>query len=533
MRIVTTAVLVSCFLSSAPAQNLGFPPSTSITPLDVYTAFRLPPLRDNGDPALNRANLPLQVIKRAIALKLTADSATDTWKNAAALLKESSPPVSVPAVPIAPQSASELNRILADPSVSNVKLTSDLVLEAPIDIVRNGIRIDFNFVNVSAPSGTPWMIRIRNASAIVIAGGRFSNGASGILVDHSDNIAVADATFQNLRGAGIAVTESSRVRLSRNRLSGISLASVILHRGVTRTIVESNLIQDNAGTSNLTAGILLTDREVDITSTPRMLFGPDGYWPREQPITDRLRPPSDNAVVWNVVATNHSSGIYSDGGVRNVISGNTIRGNAKEGLCLDNGSTANVVAGNTFTQNGQRWGQPDDALAHESVAVWGRLEDGTAAAKLPAISLDNAIYNVVTGNNLEHNFGGGIKMVRTSYFNAIGLNSLLSNNEGESAVFHFFGIELGAAIPDGPATDLDFTPSRGNIVFSNLVRGTHYSGVFLAPGSDLNDLFDNTIMDANHWALESVEAMNNATLNNLTNIESVNIASGLAPAGLK
>ncbi len=45
------------------------------------------------------------------------------------------------------------------------------------------------------------------------------------------------------------------------------------------------------------------------------------------------------------------------------------------------------------------------------------------------------MYNVVFGNSVQHNFGGGIKIVRTGYFNLIGLNVPLSNNDGASDGF--------------------------------------------------------------------------------------------------
>lgn len=88
----------------------------------------------------------------------------------------------------------------------------------------------------------------------------------------------------------------------------------------------------------------------------------------------------------------------------------------------------------------------------------------------------------------------------------------------------FFGVELGAASADAPAPDLDFTPSRGNVI-----RGGHYAGVFFAPGSDLNEVFDNAIFGASDWALESAHREDNTTLNNLTNLPSRNVGPGLDP----
>jgi hypothetical protein len=157
-------------------------------------------------------------------------------------------------------------------------------------------------------------------------------------------------------------------------------------------------------------------------------------------------------------------------------------------------------------------------------------DSGLYHEKVPGISLDNAMYNVVFANGVLHNFGGGIKIVRTGYFNLIRLNTLLCNNDGASGSLHFFGIELGSTPGDGKSAELDFTPSRGNIVFSNPVRGNHYAGIFFDAGSDMNNVFDNAILDAQNRALESVAVMADDTLNNLTNLPSRNVGSGIDPA---
>src|SRR3954452_16350687 len=124
------------------------------------------------------------------------------------------------------------------------------------------------------------------------------------------------------------------------------------------------------------------------------------------------------------------------------------------------------------------------------------MADGSAKAKTPAISIDNGIYNVVYAKQIDGNFGGGVKLVRTAFFNVVGLNVVTDDNAGASDRFHFFGIELGAARADIAVGDLDFAPSRGNIVFGNVVRGPHYAGIFFGDGSTDNDVFDNTIFGA-------------------------------------
>jgi parallel beta-helix repeat protein len=349
-------------------------------------------------------------------------------------------------------------------------------------------------------------------------------------VNDCDNVTVTGASIHGLKGDGVVVTGSTAVVIRDNHIGGMGGASVVLHRGTTSTVVERNEIVRNLGSSNMAAAVLVTDRDVDISEKAENVMARDGYWPVSQPLTQRLKPPRNNVIALNHLAWNAASGIYVDGGAATVIAMNLIEGNAKEGICLDNGATANVITANEIVQNGNRWGESDAVMEKESIARGGRLPNGTPASKVPGISIDNAVYNIVFSNTISHNFGGGIKIVRTGYFNSIGLNTIFANNDGASEAFHFFGVELGAAPLDAPSVELDASPSRGNIVFSNAIRGSHYAGIFFAAGSDLNDAFDNIIMDTTNWALESVEPQANSSLNNLTNLPSRNIGSGLSPA---
>ncbi len=513
------------------AQNLGSAPPFSLNQVDVYAAFRLPPLRDTDSGGLAGVLQSTQVGQRAVALSLNGTSALDAWSKAGALeAGAGTAPCSTSAVTFNGTAASQLNPLLAGGCVTVLVLSAALKADVPVEIQGAGITLDFGRCVVSGGTPLPYLVRVEGATGAVIRGGEFTGGMAGILVRSSTQVRVENAWLHGLSSDGIVVTGSSNVSVVRNRIRGNSGAGILLHRGTSLSLVDHNEVSGNVGFSNLMAGIVITDRDVDLANNPNALFSGDGYWPVPEAITSRLSPPHDNAVIFNRVVQNGSSGIYSDGGVRNVLASNMIVGNSKEGLCLDYGSTANVVAANVITANGDRWGEPDWVLSEDAIADGGRLADGTAAEKVPGISLDNAMYNIVFANEIQHNFGGGVKMVRTSYFNLIGLNTLLDDNDGASSGYHFFGIELGAAPGDSGATEIDYTPSRGNLVFSNAIRGTHYSGIFFDAGSDLNNIFDNTIMDALDWALESVAVMANDSLNNLTNIVSRNIGSGIDPA---
>ncbi|HUL99459.1 MAG TPA: right-handed parallel beta-helix repeat-containing protein, partial [Mycobacterium sp.] len=259
------------------------------------------------------------------------------------------------------------------------------------------------------------------------------------------------------------------------------------------------------GHSNWYAGIVLTSRGSDIAINPGSFLLPDNHWVVTSPLVQRLENPEQNVILGNTVRDGQSSGIYNDGAIANVFLDNRIEGNAKEGICFDNGATANVFAGNLVRDNGQRWGQPDVVLALDAVLGAGRGVDGTSMAKLPGISIDNALYNEIFANTVIGNFGGGVKMVRTAFFNVVRKNAIIDNNRGRSAKFHFFGVELGAASPDGPVEDLDFLGSAGNIILANAIRGKHYSGVFTGYGSVQNDVLQNDISGVEAFALETAK----------------------------
>lgn len=515
---------------SAVCQSLGNPPPLTVEATDLSTAFTLPPLRDTPQGGLAAALSTTQVGERAVTLGLNGQSALKAWLSAGPLLQSFVPEAATPLASCFASTASAINQQLTAGCKSIRVSISRMILDRPIEIQQSGVTLDLDGVQINASAAAPYAIRIENASGVTLRGARIASGTAGILVNASQQVRIERMELTAMASDGIVVTGSSNVLVADNHIHGVQGAGIVLHRGTTAAAVVRNDIESNLGFSNMTAGILVTDREVNLASNPSAIFGPDGYWVVSQPITSRLRPPHDNLIAFNHVTQNLSSGVYVDGGVRNVIVSNVILSNAKEGLCLDNGSTANVVAANVFQQNGDRWGQPDRVLAADSALAAGRLTDGTAAEKTPGISLDNAMYNEVFENSVSHNFGGGIKIVRTGYFNLIGLNTLFSNNDGAGPVFHFFGIELGAAPADAPSAELDFTPSRGNIVFSNPIRGNHYSGIYFDPGSDSNDVLDNTIMDALDWGLESAQVMANSVANNLTTLPNRNIGSGLDPA---
>ena len=517
---------------SAPT---GSAPQASLGARNIFTEFKLPPLQNRPGDAVWLAARRLQVIERARLLGLHPRSATEAWSAAEATYHAAQQRLQLPA-PAAPVTfngtrASELNALLAQPGVTAVVVTSpDLQVDAPIRFAASGTSLDLGQARLRSANPDPYLIRIENLHDIRLSGGSLEAGNWGVLVAGSQAVTVTYMDIHDLAGGGILLTNAGDAVVWGNRLHGLHAAPVLLNGVTKNATVANNEIFQNLGSSNWHAGVVISDRNVDYSTTYAEYSGNPHFF---EPMAQRLLIPHDNLIAENRITENSSSGVYSDGSDRNVIVNNQIERNSKEGLCLDNGSVSNVVAWNLLRANGKRWGKSDLELKQDFVLNLGRLSDGSSPAKLPGISIDNAAYNQVVFNDVDKNFGGGIKIVRTGFYNLIGVNLVTDNDQGRSKLFHFFGLEMGAAPLDGPSIELDSTPSRGNEIFANTIRGTHYSGIFFADGSDRNNIFDNAIFGATDWAMESVKVQPEYVLNNLTNLKLRNIGSGLDPGLLK
>ncbi len=89
---------------------------------------------------------------------------------------------------------------------------------------------------------------------------------------------------------------------------------------------------------------------------------------------------------------------------------------------------------------------------------------------------------------------------------------------GQNDMFHFFGIELGAAAGDvnGANTAATFMPDYENIICRNSITGNHYSGIFVGEECYVNDIFDNVIMESQMFAVEAISKKYNSIVNNLS-----------------
>lgn len=494
---------------SASAQNPAAPATTAPT---HRTAGTLPPLRNSERDTAAQLATTTQVYQRAQLLHIDPNAAFSAWAGAeqtvtagrAALDTLLRQPLRK--VTFAGTRLSELGALIAAAGPVHVTVNSPR-LQADETLTIGGQRVVVDFAGAvieAGPHPPLWLVKVAHARDVAVVNANIGGGVNGFLVEDGTNVVVADNSVRGLSQNGVVVTgRSAGVQIRHNHLSALGRAGILLHGPVRQTVVQDNKIAGLLGHSNWFAGIVLTSRGSDLAANPGSFLLPDNHWVVTTPLVERLENPEQNVILGNTVRGGLSSGIYNDGAIANVFLDNRIEGNAKEGICFDNGATANVFAGNLVQDNGRRWGQPDAVLALDAVLGAGRGADGLSAAKLPGISIDNALYNEIFANTVIGNYGGGVKMVRTSFFNVVRKNAIVDNNLGKSPKHHFFGVELGAAPADEPVIDLDFVGSSGNIVQDNAIRGTHYSGVFIGVGSAQNDVVDNQISGAEAFTLET------------------------------
>lgn len=341
----------------------------------------------------------------------------------------------------------------------------------------------------------------------------------GLYFIECNNINVSDCKLSGLLQKPICIIGSTKgINISNNVMHDNQAGGLYISGDVSNGIIELNDIRNNGGTSNWMAGIVLTN----VMSTDKWniweTFDEAHHFPNRENLYTQLDCPHDIIIKNNRVMYNNASGIYSDGAYMCYVLNNTVNQNDKEGICLDYGTIGFYLRENIFDGNGQRIRQTDEDLRMDFVLEAGRMEDGSAKAKLPGVLLDNTAYNILENNIVINNYGGGIKMVRTTVRSLIMENIVKNNNIGQNDVAHFFGIEIGAAIADIESTDMDFTPDYENIICRNSITGNHYSGIFIGEECYANDVFDNVIMEPQMFAVEAISLKFNSIINNISNV---------------
>lgn len=413
--------------------------------------------------------------------------------------------------------SAKLQQCINDNPGKEIFIESKQVIFTNSISVPSNVYINGNGVNIATNSEVKNAFLVENADNVILEGFNLNGGFQyGIYVIDSQNIEIRACDIWGLtQKAIVTIGNCKHIRINDNRFIENQCGAIYFDGDISLGEITNNEIKNSRGTSNWMAGIVLCGVGIQDKADIWELFDENHHFPKKDTLYSEIDCPHDIVVADNLVENNQASGIYCDGAYRCYLTGNRVRDNDKEGICLDYGSFGCYLYGNTFERNGRRGNQTDKDLEMDFVLEGGRLEDGSAKAKLPAISLDNTAYNVLVNNTVSNNYGGGIKMVRTTVRCMIAENIVKNNNMGASEAYHFFGIEVGSAIADAESTEMDFTADYENIICRNLISGNHYSGVFIGEGGYVNDVFDNVIMQTQMFSVESVSTMFNSIVNNI------------------
>ncbi len=412
----------------------------------------------------------------------------------------------------------ELQQVIDDMPNGVIDIKSDSIEISDTIILHDNITIEGNGAKFYG-SGLKYAFLAEEASDIYVGDICINGGTEyGIYLIDCNNVKLVRNNINECSQNAICIVGvSEHFIISDNQMLHNGAGAVYIAGDASNGLIEFNSVVDSYGTSNMMAGIVLTSDNPRNKRDVWDNFDDLHRGTARKSLYEQVNAPHNIILRNNLVSHCNSSGIYSDGAYNCYVVGNDIRQNDKEGMCLDHGTFGFYLGRNVFEANGQRGRQTDDDLRLDFVVHYGRMDDGTAKAKLPGISLDNTAYNILEDNLLINNYGGGIKMVRTTISTIVIKNIIKDNNRGQNDLFHFFGIEIGAASSDIENSVMDFTPSYQNIICRNIITGNHYSGVFIDEECYINDVFDNVIMDSQTFGVEAVSLKFNSIMNNTTN----------------
>jgi hypothetical protein len=483
----------------------------------ILTQYTMPPL-ERATSTTKALLESAKVLKRAqaVSIAFTAIEDPKTYQNNLRNdIKTGLPSWNkdTPTVEFNGNKVSELNKLLNKLSGQNSvilqgqKLIVDEVLSLPSKMLLIG-----NNATLTAPAiKIPATVQVSANSGII--GFKIETTGLGIIVAKAQGVIMRDLSFSQT-GRGIAIlNKSSFIEIKQVQIDQAKQGGILIQGDVSHVWLHDSEIRNGQRADNGGAGLLISDaiakQDIENSTLGSSLAEP--IWPIQSA-------PHALLIENNIFSGHRTQGVYIDGGYGLVIQHNKIMHNDKEGLCLDFGAVNNIVMENVFHDNGYRARQTDDDLRDDLVLGFGRLADGSAVSKLPAISLDNAAQNLLLWNIVRDSAGDGIKIVRTGIRNLIMFNTLMDNNRGTNSRFHFFGVLLGSAgletEIDPTNHSLDFLPPIENIVAGNLIYGAHWAGILLDREAAFNDIYDNMIRHYQHLPLESASSSFNSIVGN-------------------
>jgi len=357
-------------------------------------------------------------------------------------------------------------------------------------------KLDLSGVNIrmSTHNRAKIQIKLINCSNFVVLGGAISNSRNFLCAYSCQQFLLTDINLRECEGYGFIIANSSLFRVKNNSFVDGLAAGLYCLGETSYGVISGNKFTGGTGFLNCDAGLHINH------CTPYLSFDmiPDQSH-EDAKITEKTMKPRFLFVEGNSFSYNRAQGIYCEGALFCSFKENLIHSNNKEGVCFDWGCAFNFFTHNSLAFNGERSSLTQQEIKIDAIEQYPLLLDGSSSCKLPALSIDNGSFNIIVSNSILRNFGGGIKMVRSGISNIIAFNTFSDNYLGINEHFRaFHGLTLlamGSETEFNPdCANLDFLPSKGNIISGNTFSGTsHYLAFYAVPSCTSNYFLDDNL----------------------------------------
>ena len=324
---------------------------------------------------------------------------------------------------------------------------------------------------VSGRTSKKFFITLSNCSRFILKNLDISNKRHAVFIHHCNDFRIEYCRITRCEGFALILYNSSCFQIRYNRFQNNLAAGIMLVGRTMHGSIQHNVCTKSHGFCNCDAGIHLcaVSAHIDHRHIPENCH-------EALPFDQKTCRPADILMEHNVVTGCRAQGIYLEGAMRCLIRNNIITGNNKEGICFDWGTSHCYFLENIVSDNGGRKNMTKEELHIDFIQQYPILPDGSSSMKLPGVSMDNSCGNLVANNCIIGNHGGGIKLIRSNFFNHIVDNRIIGNSLGANRfITYYYGIAILAI---GPINNeftqtknqlLDFFPSSLNVITGNTI----------------------------------------------------------------
>jgi len=357
--------------------------------------------------------------------------------------------------------------------VEELRGLSDL---APVRLPEGGIGLSGQHGFKLEPDGAvtgndphqKFFVQLQDCANFVIDGLALRRGRNAVFLHRCRRFRIVNADLSDLEGYGLILFDCSEFEVEGVRSRNL-LCSAVMAIGDTRLgAIRRVRVRGGRGFLNCDAGVVLshcTDR-VAPEDIPERCH-------EARSIFDKSKRPRCIDLAAIDVRGCRAQGIYLAGALVCRVSRSVLARSNKEGICFDWGTAFCELILSVVSGNGRRAALSAEEIRADFIGRFPQLPDGSSAAKLPGISMDNAAFNAVSGNLLAGNHGGAVKFVRACVGNRVEMNAGWSNSAGNNEHMRF------SRYADASALDVltefyglplcDLGPSHGNTIRRNLI----------------------------------------------------------------